>query len=261
MVMAAVPVGFFAGLFGIGGGLISVPFLFFIFDFLNLTKDYTMHLAVGTAFFITIFTSTASVLTHRKHNSVDFSVLKIFGLFVILGVFFGSFLAAFLKTKYLVLFFSIVVFIFGAYLLLQQENSNKIKPRFSFFPKAVLGFISGSISAPMGITGAMMNVPILRFFGYPITKAIGSAAAIGWIISISGTIGFFSTGLYLDVSLPLSIGFVNIPAFLIFIPITTIMARIGVNTVHKMSKIKAQRMFGVFLYVIGTIFIFRYFSL
>ena len=186
---------------------------------------------------------------------------KIFGLFVILGVFFGSFLAAFLKTKYLVLFFSIVVFIFGAFLLLQQENSNKIKPRFSFFPKAVLGFISGSISAPMGITGAMMNVPILRFFGYPITKAIGSAAAIGWIISISGTIAFFSTGLYLDVSLPLSIGFVNIPAFLIFIPITTIMARIGVNTVHKMSKIKAQRMFGVFLYVIGTIFIFRYFSL
>ena len=66
--MAAVPVGFFAGLFGIGGGLISVPFLFFMFDFLNLTNDYTMHLAVGTAFFITIFTSTASVLTHRKHN-------------------------------------------------------------------------------------------------------------------------------------------------------------------------------------------------
>ena len=56
MVMAAIPVGFFAGLFGIGGGLISVPFLFFIFDFLNLTEDYTMHLAVGTAFFITIFT-------------------------------------------------------------------------------------------------------------------------------------------------------------------------------------------------------------
>ena len=85
MVIAAIPVGFFAGLFGIGGGLISVPFLFFIFDFLNLTENYKMHLAVGTAFFITIFTSTASVLTHRKHNAVDFGVLKIFGLFVILG--------------------------------------------------------------------------------------------------------------------------------------------------------------------------------
>ena len=261
MVTAAIPVGFFAGLFGIGGGLISVPFLFFIFDFLNLTSDYTMHLAVGTAFFITIFTSSASVLTHQKHKAVDFGILKIFGSFVILGVFFGSFLAAFIKTKYLLLFFSVVVFIFGAYLLLQQENIKKIKPQFSFFSKAVLGFISGSISAPMGITGAMMNVPILRFFGYPITKAIGSAAAIGLVISISGTIGFFSTGLYLNVNLPLSIGFINIPAFFIFIPITTVMARVGVNTVHKMSKIKAQRMFGVFLYVIGTIFFYRYLNI
>ena len=261
MISAAIPVGFFAGLFGIGGGLISVPFLFFIFDFLDLTNDYTMHLAVGTAFFITIFTSSVSVLTHKKHNAVDFSVLKTFGSFVILGVFFGTFLAAILKTKYLVLFFSVVVFIFGAYLLLQKEKFGRIKPKFSFISKAVLGFISGSISAPMGITGAMMNVPILRFFGYPITKAIGSAAAIGWVISISGTIGFFSTGLYLNVNLPLSIGFVNVPAFLIFVPITTMMARIGVNTVHKMSKIKAQRLFGVFLYVIGTVFIYRYFKM
>ena len=142
-----------------------------------------------------------------------------------------------------------------------KKIQKKLNRTFSFFPKAILGFISGSISAPMGITGAMMNVPILRFFGYSITKAIGSAAAIGLVISISGTLGFFSTGLYLDVSLPLSVGFINIPAFLIFIPITTIMARIGVNTVHKMKKIKAQRMFGIFLYVIGTIFIFRYLSL
>ena len=104
--MAAVPVGFFAGLFGIGGGLISVPFLFFIFDFLNLTEDYTMHLAVGTAFFITIFTSTASVLTHRKHNAVDFSVLKIFGLFVILGVFFLK--ERLSKTEVLGIFLTII---------------------------------------------------------------------------------------------------------------------------------------------------------
>ena len=133
--MAAIPVGFFAGLFGIGGGLISVPFLFFIFDFLNLTEDYTMHLAVGTAFFITIFTSTASVLTHRKHNAVDFGVLKIFGLFVILGVFFGSFLAAFLKTKYLVLFFQLLF----SYLVLICFYNKKIQIKLNldlvFFPK------------------------------------------------------------------------------------------------------------------------------
>ena len=112
----------------------------------------------------------------------------------------------------------------------------------------------------MGITGAMMNVPILRFFGYSITKAIGSAAAIGLVISISGTLGFFSTGLYLDVSLPLSIGFVNIPAFLIFIPITIIMAKIGATTVHKMKREIIAKLFGFFLIVIASRFLYEYFN-
>ena len=73
MMAAAVPVGFFAGFFGIGGGLISVPFLFFVFEAFNVDKDYLMHLSVGTAFSITILTATASVLTHRKYNAVDFA--------------------------------------------------------------------------------------------------------------------------------------------------------------------------------------------
>ena len=73
MLLAAIPVGFFAGLFGIGGGLISVPFLFFIFDLLEIEKNYLMHLSVGTAFSITIMTSLASVLTHMKHNAVTVS--------------------------------------------------------------------------------------------------------------------------------------------------------------------------------------------
>ena len=113
----------------------------------------------------------------------------------------------------------------------------------------------------MGITGAMMNVPILRYFGYSINKAIGSAAAVGFVISLSGSIGFFVSGLYLNANIPFSLGFINIPAFIIFVPLTTLMARIGANTMHRMDKIKAQRMFGIFLYVIGTIFLYRFLNL
>ena len=79
----------------------------------------------------------------------------------------------------------------------------------------------------MGIGGAIMNVPILKFFGYSINKAIGSAAAIGFLIALFGAIGFLFTGSYLKTNLPLSVGFLNMPAFIIFIPITTFMARIG----------------------------------
>ena len=261
MIMAAIPVGFCAGLFGIGGGLISVPFLFFIFDTLILDKQYIMHLSVGTAFSITIMTSSASVMTHRKHGAVDFNLLKTFGLFVGLGVVFGTLLASFLNTKTLVLFFSIIVYFFGAYLLLVTENLKKEKIRFNILPKIFLGFFSGFVSAPMGITGAMINVPILKFYGYPIKKAIGTAASIGFIISLFGAIGFFASGTILKADLPLSVGFINIPAFLIFVPITTFMARVGANTVHLMDKIRIQRFFGIFLYVIGTIFIYRFLNL
>jgi len=261
MILTAFPVGFFAGLFGIGGGLITVPFLFFIFETLNINNAYLMHLAVGTSFAIIIPTSIVSVLTHRKHNAVDIKIIKNYGIFVIIGVLSGTIFAALLKTKSLLLFFTIIVYFLGAYLLNLKDKANRIKKNFRLKPRILLGFASGFISAPMGIGGAVMNVPILRYFGYPINKAIGSAAAIGFIIAFFGAIGFLISGSFLKVNLPLSVGFINIPAFLIFIPITMFMAKVGANTVHKIDKEKVQKLFGIFLYVVGTIFLYRYLSI
>ena len=260
MMLTAIPVGFFAGLFGIGGGLISVPFLYFLFDSFNVDKNYIMHLSVGTSFSITIMTSLSSVLTHNKNKAFNFNIVLNYGIFVVIGVLLGTLLTTFLKTKALVLFFSLIVFLFGAYLMLKNE-SKQIKTNITFFKKLIFGCLSGIICAPMGITGAMMNVPILRYFGYPINVAIGSSSGIGFLISLFGAIGFFVSGYYLDVDIPFSVGFINIPAFLIFIPITTFMAKIGANTVHRMEKVKVQRLFGVFLYVVGTIFLLRFLNI
>ena len=261
MVLTAIPVGFFAGLFGIGGGLISVPFLYYLFSSFGINPSYIMHLAVGTSFSIIIPTSIVSVMTHHKFKAVDFNVVKTYGGFVVVGVIFGNIFAATLNTKPLVLFFSIVLFILAFYLLFLKENEKNIKLKMKISSKIFFGFLSGFISAPMGIGGAVMNVPILKFFGYSINNAIGSAAAIGFLIALFGAMGFLITGIYLDVSLPLSIGFLNIPAFLIFIPITTFMARIGARTVHKIDKQKISKYFGIFLLVIGSKFLFEYFKL
>ena len=103
-----------------------------------------------------------------------------------------------------------------------------------------------------------MNVPILKFFGYSINKAIGSAAAIGFLIALFGAMGFLITGRYLEANLPLSIGFINIPAFLVFIPITTFMARIGARTIHKIDKNMISKIFGLFLLIIATKFLLEY---
>jgi uncharacterized protein len=261
MIMTAIPVGFFAGLFGIGGGLITVPFLFFIFEALDIDKQYIMHLAVGTSFAIIIPTSFISVLTHNKHNAVDFNIIKSYGIFVILGVVSGTILAANLETKSLVLFFSIIVYLLGFYLIFLKEKSEIIKINFSLMQRIVLGFMSGFISAPMGIGGAVMNVPILKYFGYPIKRAIGSASAIGFIIALFGAIGFLISGFFLKTKIELSVGFINIPAFLIFIPITMFMARIGANMIHKINKNNVTKLFGSFLFIVGSIFLYRYFQI
>ena len=261
MALTAIPVGFVAGLFGIGGGLITVPFLYYIFGQLGIDQQYIMHLAVGTSFAIIIPTSTVSVLTHHKFNAVDFKIVKNYGIFVITGVVIGTIFAATLKTKSLVLFFSIVILFLGIYLLLIKEREQNIVSEMKLYLKFILGVIVGFISAIMGIGGAVMNVPIFKYFGYSINKAIGSAAAIGFLIALFGAIGFLISGSYLKTNLPLSIGFLNIPAFLIFIPITTFMARLGARTVHKIDKKKISKIFGLFLIIVATKFLFEYMKL
>ena len=261
MILTAIPAGFAAGLFGIGGGLITVPILFYIFSTSGVEQSYLMHLAVGTSFGIIIPTSIVSVLTHHQHRAVDFGIVKGYGFFVATGVILGTIFATYLKTKPLILFFTIIVYILAFYLLFLKEKEENLEIKMGLLAKALSGVLSGFISAPMGIGGAVMNVPILKFFGYPINKAIGSAAAIGFLIALFGAIGFLISGFYLNVNLPLSIGFLNIPAFLIFFPITTFMARLGAKASHRINKKKMTKYFGLFLVMIGSRFLYEYFKL
>ena len=261
MVITAIPAGFVAGLFGIGGGLITIPVLYYIFGLLGIDQLYIMHLAVGTSFAIIIPTSAVSVLTHHKYKAVDFNIVKNYGLFVILGVIIGTIFAASLKTKSLVLFFAVIIFLLGVYLILIKEKEENILVEMKLHLKIIFGFIVGFISSMMGIAGAIMNVPILKYFGYSINKAIGSSAAIGFLIALFGAVGFLISGNYLKTELPMSVGFINIPAFLIFIPLTTLMARLGAKTVHKIDKKKVSKFFGIFLLIVSIRFFYEYIKL
>ena len=261
MALTAIPAGFLAGFLGIGGGLITVPVLYYIFGNFGLDNSFIMHLAVGTSFSIIIPTSIASTLTHMKYKAVNLDIVKSYGVFVALGVLIGTIFASNLKTAQLILFFSIVTLILSFNFLISKEKK-EVKPReINLFAKIILGSSAGFFSAPMGIGGGVMNTPIIRMFGHPINVAIGTSAAIGFLIAVVGTIGFVVTGKYLNINAPLSIGFINVPAFLIFVPITTFMAKVGANTTHKVNKSKLQRMFGIFLYIVGTIFLYRYLNI
>ena len=385
MTTSAVIVGFMAGLFGIGGGLIMVPVLFYVFSLVGIERTFVMHLAVGTSFSIIIPNSIISTITHMKFKAVDFSIVKTFGTFVAIGVVLGTIFAVSLKTSSLILFFSIMTMLFAIYFLMEKEKINPIPrdinliyrvicgflsgflsapmgigggvfntPIFKMFGypiniaigssaaigflialigavgfavsgtyfnivktfgafvvigvvlgtifavslktsslvlffsiitmffaiyfltakekinpiqreinliyRVIFGFLSGFLSAPMGIAGGVINTPILKIFGYQVKVAIGSSAAVGFLIALIGAIGFAVSGSYLNVNVPLSLGFVNIPAFLIFAPITMFMAKIGAKTVHKFDKKLIGKLFGVYLFIISCKLFYEYFS-
>ena len=260
MAVSAVIVGFMAGLFGIGGGLIMVPVLFYVFSFIGIEQTFVMHLAIGTSFSIIIPNSIISTITHMKFKAVDFSIVKTFGVFVVIGVVLGTIFAISLKTSSLILFFSIMTMIFAIYFLLEKEKINLVPRKINLIYRVICGFLSGFLSAPMGIGGGVFNTPIFKMFGYPINVAIGSSAAIGFLIALVGSISFAVSGSYLNINVPLSLGFVNIPAFLVYVPITTFMAKIGAETVHKVDKKFIGKLFGIYLFIVACRFFYEYFS-
>ena len=251
MVLSAIVVGFMAGFFGIGGGLIMVPILFYIFSFVGIEKSFVMHMAIGTSFLIIIPNSIISTMTHMKFKAVEFSIIKTFGIFVVIGVVLGTVFAVSLKTSGLVLFFSIMTMIFAIYFLIEKEKINPAPRKINLIYRVICGFLSGFLSAPMGIGGGVFNTPIFKMFGYPINVAIGTSAAIGFLIALVGATGFAISGSYLNINVPLSLGFINIPTFLIFIPITTFMAKIGAESVHKFNKRLIGRIFGIYLFIVA----------
>ena len=249
---AAAVAGFMAGLLGVGGGIIMVPALYYAFTVLDFDIVTRMHLSVGTSLAIIIPTSIISTRTHMEYNAVDFKMVKSFGIFILLGVIAGTFLAVNLKTPALVLFFSIFAFIVGLFFIFIREKIMENPKKISNFVKNISGIIIGFISVPLGIGGGSLMVPFMRTFGYDLRKSIGTAAAVGFLIALSGTITMIIGGNIIDnVNTPFSLGYINILGFIVFVPVTMIMARIGAKAVYKINKNLLSKIFGTFLIIVS----------
>jgi len=259
LAVAASISGFIAGLLGVGGGIIMVPALYYAFTVMNYDIASRMHLALGTSLAIIIPTSIMSAKTHMKFKAVDFDLIKSFGIFIVLGVMLGTVLASNLKTPPLMLFFSIFAFIVGLFFIFIREKIGENPRPLSKFFKILVGVGLGFFAVPLGIGGGSLGVPAMRLFGYPIKIAIGTSAAIGFLISIFGATSMSLSGLLFDtVNTPLSLGYVNLPGFLVFVPVTMIMAPIGAKLVHSTDKGVLSKIFGVFLLLIAVRSFFEY---
>tara|TARA_Y100000992_G_scaffold193648_1_gene131582 strand:- start:52 stop:888 length:837 start_codon:yes stop_codon:yes gene_type:complete len=260
--LAATVAGFMAGLLGVGGGIIMVPALYYAFSVLDFDITTRMHLSVGTSLAIIIPTSIISTKTHSEYNAVDFKMVKSFGLFILCGVIAGTFLAVNLKTPALVLFFAFFAFLVGLFFIFLRENLMNNPKTISDVVKKTTGIVIGFISVPLGIGGGSLMVPFMRTFGYDLRKSIGTAAAVGFLIAVSGAITMSISGKMIgNVNAPYSFGYINLMGFLVFVPVTTVMARIGAKAVHKIDKKLLSKIFGIFLICVSIRSFFEYLNI
>ena len=260
--LAASVAGFMAGLLGVGGGIIIVPALYYAFTVLDFDIATRMHLSVGTSLAIIIPTSIISTKIHMEYDAVDFKLIKSFGIFILFGVVGGTFLAVNLKTPAFVLFFSIMAFIVGLFFIFFREQLLKNPKMISDSAKNISGVIIGFISVLLGIGGGSLMVPFMRTFGYDIRRSIGTAAGVGFLIAVFGTITMITGGKIVDnIKTPYSLGYVNLLGFLVFVPVTMIMARVGAKAVYKIDKNILSKIFGIFLIIVSIRSFFEYLSI
>ncbi len=247
LAIAGALIGFLAGLFGIGGGAISVPVFYEVFLLLGHPPDLAMPLAVGTSLAVIIPTSIQSARGHYKRGTLDMGLLRLWALPVLGGVILGTIIARFAQPQVFQMVF-VVVSAINATKLLTGGSGWRLRDTLPSAP--VLrgyGALTGLVSALMGIGGGAVSNLILTLHNVPIHRAVSTSAGVGVLIAIPGTIGYMLAGLGQH-GLPIdAIGFVSWATFALTIPTSLLTTRYGVTLAHRLSRPQLERAFGLFL--------------
>ena len=250
--------GLTAGLFGIGGGAVMVPALFFAFASLGVAPDIVMHCAVATSASVIIINGYRSTRSHWARGSVDMDLLwppqiwRSYGLWIGIGSFLGAWwLAPRLGSDMLTLIFAGVAMIVAAQFIIGR-------PDFTFRDSVpggaappLIGGSVGALSAIMGIGGGSISVPLLTLCGVPVHRAIGTAAGFGLAIAIPATLGFILSGWAVPGRPAFSLGYVNLAGFALIVASAWFMVPLGTALAHRMKAVPLRRVFGVCLALVA----------
>ncbi len=260
LIAAGAAIGFLAGLFGVGGGAISVPVFFEIFRTLGYAADVAMPVAVGTSLAVIVPTSISSALGHHKRGTLDLEILRLWALPILLGVAAGSVVARFAAPAVFQLAFVCVASLIALKFL---TGSKGLELRDTLPGRSVMsagGAGIGLVSAIMGIGGGALSTMFLTAFGAPIHRAISTSAGVGALISIPGSVGYVLAGLGREDLPPATLGFVSLAAFAVCIPTSLMTTRMGVALAHRLSRRTLELAFGAFLVLVAARFIYALLS-
>jgi uncharacterized membrane protein YfcA len=246
LVGASIFGGIVAGLLGVGGGIVIVPVLYWLFTFIHFPEELAMHMAVATSLATIITTSIASMRAHHKRGAVDFALLRRWAPALAVGALAGGLAARFFEP-------AVLTGIFGTVGLLVAINMVLPKPLViaeELPPNPVqvaIATVIGFVSSLMGIGGGTLGVPTMAAFSFPIHRAVGTASAFGIVIAVPAVIGFIVSGWDVPGRPPLSLGYVSLIATAIILPFTTYFAPLGARLAHALEPKWVKRAFALFL--------------
>lgn len=255
LVAAGAAIGFLAGVFGVGGGAISVPVFFEIFGALGYPPDVAMPVAVGTSLAVIVPTSIISARGHHKKGTLDPAILRAWAVPILLGVMLGAVIARFAVPVVFQSVFVVVASINAVKLLSGGKGWQLRETLPGALTLRLWGMIIGVLSAIMGIGGGAISNLFLTLHGVPIHRAISTSAGVGVLIAIPGTIGYVLAGLGRVDLPPGSLGFVSVFAFALTIPTSLLTTRFGVALAHRLSRRSLEIAFGGFLVLVAARFL------
>ena len=255
LVGAGALIGVLAGLFGVGGGAISVPVFFEVFRLTGLADGVAMPLAVGTSLAMIVPTAFVSAREHARRGTVDAALLRAWALPILLGVVVGSASARFAEPILFQAVFVAVATTMAARLLLGGSSWRLADAMPGRAATAAYGVGVGLLSALMGIGGGAISTMILTLHGKPIHAAVSTSAGVGLLIALPGTVGYVLAGWGKPGLPPDALGYVSLMALALTLPTTLLTTRLGVRLAHALTQQTLRRAFGVFLLVVALRFL------
>ena len=253
-------VGFLAGLLGVGGGMLMVPFMTLLLSAKSMPAQYVVKMAIATSLATICFTSIASVRAHHRRGAVLWPVVKRLAPGIVLGSLLGAQIAKALPSQLLAVLFALFVSFSAAQMLIdaKPEASRQLPGTGGML---AAGGVVGLLAALVGAGGAFVSVPFMTWCNVKIHNAVATSAALGFPVAVAGTVGYVIAGWSLHAMPAGTTGFIYLPALVMISIASVVTAPFGARTAHRMEIRQLKRVFACLLLGLATYMIWKAASL
>jgi uncharacterized membrane protein YfcA len=249
--------GILSGLLGVGGGIISIPCIIFMFEFLGKSTPLTMRIAIGSSLAAMIFTTFSSAKSHNLHKRICWPLFKKIYFSFVLGAITGTFFVHEIPSNTLKKIFGCFEVILGCYFFIMKSSPSSInKPLLGASTMNGLGYLISTLSTLLGIGGSIMTVPALVYLKLSLKEAIGTSTALSFIVSVVASVSFLITDLFIQEE-PYTIGYIYLPAFLPISIASFFTAPIGSKLMQKISTKILKKFFAILVASMGLIMLIK----